>query len=331
MAADEEYMRRALELAKQGNTAPNPMVGAVIVKDGRIIGEGFHSKAGKDHGEIATIKNCTEDVRGATLYITLEPCNHQGLTPPCVDTLIEKGFRKIVVAVKDPNPKMNGKSIQKLRDQGIEVVEGILEREAAELNKVFFKNITTNLPYVYLKAAITLDGKIATKTGDSRWISSDESRRKVHELRAQVSAILVGKNTVLKDNPFLTARTEITKYPLRIVLAETNDLPCDLHVFNEEGETLVMNSNVEDVLRTLGEKGISSVLVEGGSTIFSRFIEKKLVDEFWFFIAPRILGDTTAVPFMHDQNVLTLAERTQLQFTGIERVGDDVWIRARHT
>jgi len=201
----KQYMKRSLELALlgKGRVSPNPLVGAIIVKGNKIIGEGYHCKAGEDHAEIIALKNCRESPRRATIYVNLEPCCHYGKTPPCVDAIIKAGINKVVIAVRDPNPVVNGNGIKIMKENKIEIEEGILEKEAKELNKIFFKYIVSKTPYIILKAALTLDGKIATRSFDSKWVSCDESREMVHKLRADVDAVLVGKNTIMKDNPQL--------------------------------------------------------------------------------------------------------------------------------
>ncbi len=342
------YMERALELAQKGKTSPNPMVGCVVVKDEQIIGEGFHQKAGEDHAEVIALKNCTEDPAGATMYVTLEPCYHTGKTPPCVDAVIDAGITKVVISSIDPNPKTNGISVKKLQDRGVEVVTGLLEKESNELNKTFIKHVTTKLPFIYLKAAITLDGKIATKTFDSKWISSEESRQKVHELRRDVDAVLVGKNTVLQDNPRLNARLEETTYPMRIIVDANDDLPDNLNVFNQEGKTYVVTTvaskkegriqcnhvdgkiDLDDALEKLGALGIQSILVEGGGNVFSQCIEQKLVDEFIFFIAPTMIGDKKAIPFFNGQDVDKIQDGVKLEFANIEKSGPDIMITGRY-
>ncbi len=342
--SDEYYMRRALYLAGQGTPSPNPYVGCVIVKDGRIIGEGFHQKAGEHHAEINALASCTESPEGATIYTTLEPCSHYGKTPPCVDALIKAKVQKVIFAMKDPNPLVD--SVSMLQKAGIEVIEGVLRNEAEAQNNIFRKYITTGMPYIYLKAALTLDGKIATHTHHSRWISSEESRTKVHQLRSKVDAILIGKNTVLKDNPHLTARNGTISYPTRVVLDYDDTLPETLNVFTQPGKTIILTAvqsakknrilcpaeegriNLCEALKLLAKEGISSILVEGGSSVFSQFITHNLVDEFLLFMAPKILGDDTAIPLMNGRHLLNIDESIRLRFTGIEPSGTDIMVRA---
>ncbi|MBR0470014.1 MAG: bifunctional diaminohydroxyphosphoribosylaminopyrimidine deaminase/5-amino-6-(5-phosphoribosylamino)uracil reductase RibD, partial [Clostridia bacterium] len=229
---EEKYMRRAIELAKGGTgfTNPNPLVGAVIVKDGQIIGEGFHEKYGSLHAERNAIKNATADVKGADIYVTLEPCCHTGKQPPCTEAIIESGIKRVIIGSRDPNPLVHGKGAKILRDKGIEVVEDFLRDECDALNDIFFHYISTKTPYVIMKTAISADGKIATKSGHSKWVTSEESRMHSHEIRKRVAAILVGSNTVKADNPSLTCRTENPSNPIRII--------CDSHL------TVPITSNV---------------------------------------------------------------------------------------
>ncbi len=351
MTSDIEYMRRALKLAEKGKgtTSPNPMVGCVIVKDGKIIGEGYHKKAGEDHAEIAALKNCKESCQGATMYVTLEPCNTYGRTLPCVDRLLKERLKEVVIAVKDPNPGTCGKSIEKLKKAGVTVKVGILEEDAAELNRHFFKWITKGLPYVYLKAAITLDGKIATRKYDSKWISSEAARRWVHHKRREVDAILVGATTVIKDNPQLTSRLADTKYPIRIIVDTHGRLTGTLNVFSGEGKIIILTANrmhqvpkakmivcdtssglidLKDALKRLAGENITSIMVEGGGKVFSNFIRERLVDEFIFFIAPKLLGDKEALSVFEDGTKETIKEAKQLKFTDIQKIGDDILAHA---
>ena len=359
LSLDKEYMTRALYLAKKGigKTSPNPLVGAVIVKNKEIIGEGFHKKAGEDHAEIIALKDCKESTKNSTLYVTLEPCSHYGKTPPCVDAIIKSGIKEVFIAVKDPNPLVNGKSISKLKKHGIKVNIGILEKEATELNKYFFKFIKTGLPYVHLKAAITLDGKIATRSYDSRWISCEESRRWVHKKRTQVDAVLIGVNTAIKDNPRLNSRLEKITYPKRVILDTDFQISSNLNMFSEKGETIIITTNIKnnkleefknknikiivcknkenqidlkDALRKLGEIGITSILVEGGGSIFSSFISKSLVDRFYFFIAPKIIGDNNAISVMDGQNINLINESIKLKYIKSIFVGEDILIEGEY-
>ncbi|MBI2572337.1 bifunctional diaminohydroxyphosphoribosylaminopyrimidine deaminase/5-amino-6-(5-phosphoribosylamino)uracil reductase RibD [Candidatus Woesearchaeota archaeon] len=349
MKLDEEYMQQVFELARQGTPSPNPYVGCVIVKDGKVIGEGYHHKAGQAHAEVEALRDCEKNgnsAAGATLYVNLEPCSHYGRTPPCVSALLEAKVDRVVISTGDPNPLVNGKGIEILRSGGIEVAQGVLEKEGKELNRHFFMYITQKRPFVYLKAAITLDGKIACANYDSKWISSEESRMLVHDLRGRVDAVLVGKNTIIQDNPQLNARhTEKICYPTRIILDSNDSLDDGFTVFQEEGETLVLTTkesikrnrivceknegkvNLHDALTKLTAKGISSILVEGGSEVFGSFITEKLVDEFWLFIAPTILGDEKAIPLMNGFSPLSINDGIKFNFTSLQQSGKDIFVK----
>ncbi len=341
-----QYMKRALELAEKGSgfTSPNPLVGAVIVKDGMIIGEGYHEIYGGAHAEINAFKNTTGDVRGATMYVTLEPCSHFGKTPPCAGAIIEKGISKVVIGMVDPNPIVAGKGISILRESGIEVHTGVLEDECKKLNEIFIKYITTKKPFVILKSAMTLDGKIATATGDSKWITNEASRTRVHEIRQRVAGILVGIGTVLTDNPYLTTRlmSANVSHPVRIILDTHARIPLDAHVLEdldeirtiiattalasednlkqlkEKGAEILLlpikddHVDLKALMTALGELGIDSVLIEGGSSVNYSALEAGVVDKVIFFIAPKLIGgDGAKTPvggtgkmFMRDAIVL---------------------------
>ncbi len=328
MFTSEGLMLRCIRLARngKGNVSPNPMVGCVIVKNNSIIGEGYHEKFGEAHAEVNAIRSASESVKGADVYINLEPCNFYGKTPPCTDLLIEKRIRRIYVAVLDPNPRVNGKGIKKLREAGIEVEVGLVSQPAKKLNEAFIKFMTKKLPFVTLKVAQSLDGKIALKNGKSKYITSKESLRKAHELRAEYDAVLVGAGTIKTDNPELTVRRVKGRSPVRIVLDGNLSSPIGSKVFTDrKAKTIVFySSRLErnsmivrkkiDTLRRQGveiyllrsdvngtislvtllkqivEMGISSVLVEGGANIFSQFIKSRMADKLHLFIAPQILG-----------------------------------------
>ncbi|MGI6412164.1 MAG: bifunctional diaminohydroxyphosphoribosylaminopyrimidine deaminase/5-amino-6-(5-phosphoribosylamino)uracil reductase RibD [Syntrophomonadaceae bacterium] len=355
---DNKYMRRALDLAAKGKgkTSPNPMVGAVIVKDGVIVGEGFHERAGLAHAEVNALKQAGEKSRGATMYVILEPCIHYGRTPPCVNQLVEAGLQRVVVSAIDPNPRVSGQGIEALRRAGIKVDVGILESEAKKLNEVFFHYIKTGRPFVSLKVAMTLDGKIATRTGNSRWITGEASRAFVHELRNLYSAVMVSIGTVLKDDPMLNVRLGIQdiNHPVRIILDGRLDLPVDGNIAKtgQEYPTIVFTSkirdrlkadlliakgievieiggepdrlSVPDVLRILGGMEISSVLVEGGSELNAYMIENGLANKFYWFIAPRVFGGRSAVSPVGGQGVALANEALELEITEIKRFNSDL-------
>lgn len=325
--SDEKYMQQAIDLAKQANPSPNPQVGCLIVKDSQIISEGHHKQAGENHAEINAIQNTSEDLSGATIYITLEPCNHNGKTPPCVDQIIEQGFSRVVISMKDPN-KVNGSGLQQLRDAEIDLEVGILKEKAKELNREWIKYITQDNPFVYLKAAQTIDGKIACNNGASKWITGEQARREVHKLRSRVDAILVGKNTVQNDNPKLTARLDDTTYPTRVILGDKSKLDSDLTIFNEPGENLFFSQKeLKETLSELADQGITSVLIEGGADVFTQFIEQDLVDEYWFFLAPKLLGEGLCV--FQGEEKQSIRDSLNLEFISIEQIENDVLLKAK--
>lgn len=355
---DEHYMRLALDVAKAGigQTSPNPVVGAVVVNGGAVVGLGAHLKAGEPHAEVHAIRMAGEKARGATVYVTLEPCSHYGKTPPCVDLLIQAGVRRVVIATTDPNPLVAGKGIDKLRRAGIEVDVGLLKEEADELNRVFFHYIATKTPFVTLKYACSLDGKIATATGESKWITSEAARQDVHRLRAQHDAILVGVNTVLADNPKLTVRIgEQRKNPLRIILDTNLHTPLDAHVVTDrEAETWIITGSgiswekaeayerlgvriipmaaahihVRDVLRLLGEQRITSLFVEGGSRVHDSFLRAGAVNEVVAYIAPKLIGGREAPTPVGGLGFSRLEEAMELDIRQLEMVGPDIKVVA---
>ncbi|MCB8816376.1 bifunctional diaminohydroxyphosphoribosylaminopyrimidine deaminase/5-amino-6-(5-phosphoribosylamino)uracil reductase RibD [Desulfosporosinus shakirovi] len=319
---DEQFMKRALDLAAMalGRTSPNPLVGCVIVKNDKILGEGFHHKAGTPHAEIHALTAAGDQAQGATAYVTLEPCSHFGRTPPCADALIRAKLRRVVVAMKDPNPLVAGRGLERLLQAGIQVDVGLFLKEALLLNETFIKSITAGLPFVVYKSAMTLDGKIATETGDSQWISNEISRQYVHQLRDRYDVILVGSQTVLQDNPALTCRLPSGKDPIRLivdgklvidehaqVLTSSKSSPCiiatSLSASREKVERLrslhqveVWQYNteryvpLEKLMRDLVQRGWISVLLEGGGGLAGALLQEKLVDKAEFFIAPKLVG-----------------------------------------
>lgn len=325
--AEEQFMKRAIELAKQGVgwTAPNPLVGAVVVKNGRVIGEGYHRKYGELHAERNALAACTEDPAGATLYVTLEPCCHYGKTPPCTEIIIEKKIAKVVIGSRDPNPKVAGKGARILREHGINVVEDYMREACDALNPVFFHYITTKTPYVVLKFAMTLDGKIATRTGASKWITGEAARNHVHQLRGRYAGILAGIGTVLADDPMLNCRIDGAHQPLRIILDSHLRIPMGsrlvrsakeyplLIVCNEstrgreEGTNRIQkleeagakvwtlpekngHPDLNVLMQRLGEEKIDSVLIEGGGTVNEAVLKAHIVHHVYAYIAPKIFG-----------------------------------------
>lgn len=375
---DERYMRRALDLARNGLgwTNPNPMVGAVLVKNGYVIGEGWHTKCGNLHAEREAFAHCSEDPSGSTLYVTLEPCCHWGKTPPCTEAIIEHDVARVVMGAPDPNPLVAGKGITQLREAGIEVTENVLLQECLDINKVFLHYIKTKRPYVVVKYAMTLDGKIATKTGASKWITGEIARTHVHVQRHRFAAIMVGIGTVLSDNPLLTCRLEESQNnivswkcdsslmddpfpglgcgnnPVRVVLDSTLRIPLEANVVatakdvptiiatvsNSEqrieelqncGCNVIVTASknglvdMDDLLAKLGEQGIDSVYVEGGSTIHAALIEAKLVDEVHAYIAPKIFGGAEAPGPIGGTGVALPKEALRFAQVTPKRLGDD--------
>ena len=329
--AEEQFMKRAIELAKQGVgwTAPNPLVGAVVVKNGRVIGEGYHRKYGELHAERNALAACSEDPAGATLYVTLEPCCHYGKTPPCTEIIIEKKIATVVIGSRDPNPKVAGKGARILREHGIEVVEDYMREACDALNPVFFHYITTKTPYVVLKFAMTLDGKIATRTGASKWITGEAARNHVHQLRGRYAGILAGIGTVLADDPMLNCRIDGAHQPLRIILDSHLRIPMGSRLVRSAKEyplLIVCNESTRDreegtnriqkleeagakvwtlpeknghpdlnvLMQRLGEEKIDSVLIEGGGTVNEAALKAHIVHHVYAYIAPKIFGGEDA-------------------------------------
>lgn len=301
------HMRRALRLAEQGKgwTLPNPMVGAVLVKDGRRIGEGFHHSCGAAHAEIEALASAQESVEGATLYVTLEPCCHQGKTPPCTEAILSSGISKVIVACEDPSEKVAGKGIDLLRKAGLTVEVGLLGKEAEELNRFFFTFHRKKRPFITLKAALSLDGKISEAAGKETTLSGAPAARFVHALRHEHQAILVGAGTVLSDDPHLGVRHIEGRDPLRIILEGKKKLPKKAQIFRDENVLLLKEKSVSEILDELYKKEITSVLVEGGQHVFESFLEAKVVDAYCFILAPVFLGEK-ALPFAHLDSALQL-------------------------
>ena len=355
----ETFMRRALELAARGRTSPNPMVGAVIVKAGEIVGEGYHHKAGTPHAEIHAINSAGEKAKSAQLYVTLEPCCHRGRTPPCTKAIIQAGFSSVVMAMYDPNPLVPGKGKAMLENYGITVQSGLLEQEARKLNEFYIKHITTGLPFVILKSAMSLDGKIATYTGKSKWITSETSRRKVHEIRDTVDAILVGIGTVINDNPSLTTRLmdRKGKDAVRIIVDSDARIPLPSKVLNLDStaptliavtpkaledkisqlksagaEVIVIPErndgrvNLKVLMEGLGKREITSVMIEGGSEINASALKEGIVDKVMIFIAPKFIGGRTAPGLVGGQGIEHLSSAVGLRDIQISKLGEDILV-----
>lgn len=357
---DIEYMKRAMELSLlgRGYTNPNPLVGAVIVKNGKIIGEGFHQVYGGPHAEVNAFNNATEDPKGGILYVTLEPCSHYGKTPPCANAIVERGIERVVIGMKDPNPLVAGKGIEILEQNGIQVKTGILQDEISKINEIFLKYITTQKPFCILKTAMTLDGKIATASGDSKWITNEASRAYVHELRHQVAGIMVGVNTVLIDDPMLTTRLEHKKGidPIRIIVDTRGRIPLEAKVLNTESKAktiiattkLIDSSKVKalqslgaeviitplkedkvdlaDLMRQLGDMKIDSVLIEGGSTLNFSALEEGIVDKVISFIAPKIIGGKDAKTPVGGEGLSKIKDAFILKDIKITKFDEDMMI-----
>lgn len=363
---DQEYMLRAIQLAKKGEgwTNPNPMVGAVIVKDGRIIGEGYHKKCGELHAERNAIASLTESAEGATIYVTLEPCCHYGKTPPCTEAIIEQKIKKVVIGSRDPNPKVAGKGAQILRESGITVVQDFMREECDRLNPVFFHYITTKTPYVVMKYAMTLDGKIATKTGASKWITGETARQEVQHMRHRYMGIMAGIGTVLADDPMLNVRVEGWKSPVRILCDSSLRIPLDSQIVRsaKEYRTIVAYAGREEneeitekitkkieqlhakgvdtvccpdekgqidlkkLMIYLGNEGIDSILLEGGGTLNDSALRAGIVKEVHCFIAPKLFGGKNSKTPVQGIGIELPSEALKLKCTDICRIGEDIRI-----
>lgn len=356
----EKYMRMALELAAKGAgyVSPNPMVGAVVVKDGRVVGQGYHQALGGPHAEVNAIDDAGEQARGAALYVTLEPCNHYGRTPPCTQKILNTGIRRVVVAVADPNPHVTGGGNAFLKSRGIEVICGVCEEAAARLNESFIKYMRTQRPFVVLKMAATLDGRIATRTGDARWVTGAEARRFVHQLRHAMDAIMVGVGTVRADDPELTTRLDEGRGvdPVRVVLDTHLSVSTGARMLNqlssaqtiivcgpdaaEASKTRLMDKgacimevpvkdgriDLQILLERLGQRGLTSVLLEGGSRVAGSALKAGVVDKVHFFYAPKILGGDDGVPMFAGQGPDKMEACMPLTDTRVNRMGDDILV-----
>lgn len=307
-----QYMKRALDLAELGSStvSPNPLVGAILVKNGKIIGEGFHKRKGEAHAEVLAIENATENVEGSTLFCTLEPCCHTNKsTPPCIDLILRKKIKKVVIATRDPNPMVAGKGIELLKDNKVEVVEDILKEEAIRQNEIFFKNMLNQKPFIHIKVGSTLDGRIATDSGDSKWITSEYARQEVHELRKKYDAVMIGKNTLRNDNPRLNARADEIeiKEGIKIIVGDLEERDLNLNIFkstkpiiniynnkklaNEKIKSIKRNSSWDETFKDLFKLDICSVLIEGGSILVSSLLKEGEYDRATFYLSPKIIGN----------------------------------------
>ncbi|MCD6359189.1 MAG: bifunctional diaminohydroxyphosphoribosylaminopyrimidine deaminase/5-amino-6-(5-phosphoribosylamino)uracil reductase RibD [Dehalococcoidia bacterium] len=356
-----DYMKRALSLAELalGHASPNPSVGAVIVNDGDVVGEGYTQPPGSAHAEIMALQQAGESARGSTMYVTLEPCCHYGRTPPCTGSIIAAGVEEVYMAMLDPDSRVLGMGKEELEKAGIKVYLGDYEKEARELNEAYIKHVATELPFVTAKFAMSLDGKIATRTGDSRWISGEESRRRAHWMRYATDAIVVGINTILVDDPRLTQRVgkdggQLEKQPLRVIVDSKGRIPLTAQVFRVPGETLIAVAspldeekksafaergievvelppedglvNLDELLKELGKRDIINLLVEGGGSLLGSFFDGGLVDKVMVFIAPVLIGGGEAVSPICGEGASKISEAAHLSRVKVQRLGDDVLV-----
>lgn len=358
-----EYMHRAYELAKKGvgRVNPNPLVGAVIVKDDVVIGEGYHEFYGGPHAEVNAFLSANKSVEDATMYVTLEPCSHYGKTPPCAEAIVKNKIAKVVIGMLDPNPLVAGRGVKILEENGIEVDFGYLCEELSEMNRSFLKYIQSKTPYVVMKTAMTLDGKIASRTGDSRWVSNEKSRAKVHELRNELAGIMVGVNTVIADDPMLTTRLENGegKNPIRIVVDSTARIPLDAKILNtsdeaktilavtgkadpqkvkqveERGNQVISVKSVEDridledLMFKLGEQNIDGILLEGGASLNYSALKAGIVDEVVSFVAPKIIGGSQAKSPVGGEGIELMKDAIELNDIKLQQLGNDLMLTGK--
>lgn len=353
MTNHEFYMNLALQNARamKGQTDPNPLVGSVIVNDNRIVGIGTHLRTGEPHAEVHAIRMAGDKAKGGTIYVTLEPCSHFGRTGPCALAIVEAGLQQVVIATLDPNPVVAGNGVKLLKDAGVEVIVGVMEEESRQMNEVFNKFIVEQKPFMTMKAGSTLDGKIATHTADSKWITSAEAREDVHQLRNEHMAILVGVNTVIEDDPELTTRIPNGRNPIRVILDSNLRIPLQskvvmdgqaetwiftaqsvdpkakaqleergISIYHTSGRTQV---DPGDVVRILGEKLVSSVLIEGGGTIHAAFLEQQLVDKVEIYIAPKLVGGAQAPTFLEGAGIDLMKDAIELEDLRVTPIGKD--------
>ncbi len=361
-SADKFFMKIALREARKGlgRTSPNPAVGAVLVKEGKIISKGYHKAYGLPHAEVEALQKAGSQASGATLYVTLEPCNHYGKTPPCTQAIIKSGVKRVVIGMKDPNPFVKGGGAEFLRKHGIEVKEGVLEQECFELNKNFVKFVTKGVPFVAIKVAMTLDGWIATRTGHSKWITNEASRNFVHRLRDIVDAVLVGVGTVISDNPMLNTRLKRKKGkdPLKVIIDPHLRIPIDCNVLKNKPEKAIIvvgkgavskekidrfkketgadviecafkegkELDLKQMLLLLAKKNITYLLIEGGSKTIGSFIRQRCVDEFFIFKAPKLIGGSDGIPMAYGKGVESMDKAIQIKVLKIRRFQDDLLI-----
>ena len=357
MIQHEKYMERCIKLARrgEGNVSPNPLVGAIVLdKEGNVSGEGFHEKYGEAHAEINALNIAGEKARGSTLYINLEPCCHWGKTPPCVDRIIESGVKKLILGMTDPNPEVAGKGIKKAKEAGIEVIEDVLNKKCLKLNEIFIKNITQKKPFIAIKTASTMDGKIATALGKSKWITFEKAREEVHRLRNKYDAIITGSGTVIADNPSLTCRMEDGRNPVRIVVDSHLTTPENSQVYRDDGTRVIIAAcedsankekysrnveifecpiingrpNLEYLVNKLYKNGIYSIISESGAKLNGAFLKENLADKIYFFLAPKLMADKTALSLFEGFNIENLDKCVNLRFEEIRHFPPDLMIEA---
>lgn len=350
----EKHMKRCIKLAKKaaGNTSPNPMVGAVILdKNLNFVSEGYHKKCGEAHAEVNAINEAKAkgiNIKDGTIIVSLEPCSHYGKTPPCADLIIKSGLKTVVIGVLDPNPKVAGNGIQKCKDAGLNVITNILQKECKELNEIFFKNQTQKLPFITIKTATTLDGKIATKTGSSKWITGEKARKEVQKLRNQYDAILTSSSTIIADNPSLNCRIKKGKNPIRIIIDSNLKTNPNSNVYKNDGTPIYIATILKDnkkypknvkiltikekdgkvdlkeLIKKLYELGICSILIEAGGILNGAFLKEKLVDKLIHFSAPKIIGDTDSKPFVQGFNIQDINDSLNLKLLTFKQLGNDL-------
>lgn len=352
---DRVYMRKAIQLAGRGwgSVSPNPMVGAVIVKRGHVVADGYHHAAGKPHAEAEALEKAGAGAKGAALYVNLEPCTHFGKTPPCVDRIIKAGVRRVVIGMKDPNPLVSGKGIAKLRRAGIETEVGLMKEEAEGLNEIFIKYVTTGKPFVIVKTAMSLDGKICTESGNSRWITGEKSRKFVHRIRAGVDGIVIGINTVIKDNPELTVRYgRFFRNPVKIIVDSRCRIPAGSKVFENTSNLVIAATSacknagklrktgacvlmikksrgrvdIGALVTELGRMGFTSLLIEGGGEITGSAVSSGIVDKVLFFIAPKILGGRKALSPVEGEGIDRICDAVSVREMRTRRIGEDILV-----
>ena len=362
MTTDEIFMKKALMLARKGlgKTSPNPAVGAVVVRDDRIVGSGYHRRAGAPHAEIEALSRAGEAARDATLYVNLEPCNHYGRTPPCTHAIVESGVARVVIGITDPNPHVIGGGCEYLQSKGVEVTRGILQGECSQLNEAYITYATAGRPFVSLKVALTLDGWTATRTGNSKWITNERSRKQVHILRRSVDAVMVGVETVISDNPRLIPYLlrSSSPNPVRVIADTHLKIPLASMVLDPMASGLTIMAtgskvsgqkkraveerggkivpcrlkkgriDLSDLLTKLAELEICSILVEGGAALFASFVRDELVDKFYVFFGPKILGGDDGVPFTRGAGCDIISKCTNLKVHRVKRFGDDIMVEA---